>query len=335
MNTLKWVLDTQLKIWKQQKNNDGFTLIELLVAMVLAFLVITPLLGFMINVLDTDRQEQAKANSEQEIQAAADFITRDLQQSFYIYDATGVNAIKSQLPSVTGGEPVLVFWKREFAKDAAITKTKDNSGKDITFKDDAFVYSLVAYYLIKDNNANWSEAARIARFQIQDGYLNSNGSTCHKAYDTTRKFSICPDIGFKPLDLSQNGQTITQKMNNWEKASEDYKQVPIVLIDFIDQTTTAKGAPTVTSSSSCPSGFSIVPSSIDNASTSTTNKTGFYACVQSVSSNNQSVAEIYLRGNALARLTNDGNKINYNSNKITYFPQAKVRVEGRSFIFTK
>jgi len=37
-----------------------------------------------------------------------------------------------------------------------------------------FVYSLVAYYLIKDNqeDAIWSGAARIGRFQIKDGVQN-------------------------------------------------------------------------------------------------------------------------------------------------------------------
>lgn len=330
MNTLRWVLSTQLKIWKQHKKNSGFTLIELLVAMILAVLVITPLLGFMLNILDSDRQEQAKVNSEQEIQAAADFITRDLQQAFYIYDATGVDAIKSQLPSVTGGEPVLVFWKREFAPEVAITNTKDSGGKEINFKDDAFVYSLVAYYLIKDSNDNWSKAARIARFQIKDGYLNINGNTCTKTYDTTSKFSLCPDVGFQPLDLSQNGKTIQEKMNGWTKLKDqDYTQKPIVLVDFIDQTTTTQKAPDAT----CPSGFAVVPSSL--TSSTSTKRTGFYACIQSVSSSNKSIAEIYLRGNALARLNNDENQIIYNSSQLTYFPQAKVRVEGRSFIFTK
>ena len=39
-----------------------------------------------------------------------------------------------------------------------------------------FVYSLVAYYLIKDNNATWSNGARIARWQIRDG-VKASGFT--------------------------------------------------------------------------------------------------------------------------------------------------------------
>jgi hypothetical protein len=46
----------------------------LLVGLILAFLVITPLLGFMISIMTQDRQEQAKAASEQEIQSALNYI---------------------------------------------------------------------------------------------------------------------------------------------------------------------------------------------------------------------------------------------------------------------
>ncbi|MBW4449608.1 MAG: hormogonium polysaccharide secretion pseudopilin HpsC [Spirirestis rafaelensis WJT71-NPBG6] len=323
MNTLRWLLTNQLKRSQQHKENGGYTLIELLVAMIMAALVITPLLGVMINILDTDRKEQAKTNSEQEVQAAIDYISRDLQQAMYIYDATGVDAIKNQLPTDTNINPVLVFWKREFVKDAAITKTKDKEKKDVTFTDDSFVYSLVAYYLIKDNKDPWSKAARIARFQIRDGVPNKNGNICSTAYDTSGKYTECPDDGFQQVNLVQKGKTLEEKMNSWKKTSQAYKQKPIVLVDFIDQTTTDKGA----LAASCPTGLAVVPSSIT--------MTGFYTCVDSVSTQNRSVAEVYLRGNALARLINQENKMLYNPSQTTYFPTAKIRLEGRSFIFSK
>ncbi|PMB02355.1 prepilin-type cleavage/methylation domain-containing protein, partial [Fischerella thermalis CCMEE 5196] len=98
MNPFKWILMNQLKHFKSKQKISGFTLIELLVALLLAFLVITPLLGFMINIMDTDRKEQAKINSEQEIKAALDFIARDLQQAVFIYNADGIKAIRQQLP---------------------------------------------------------------------------------------------------------------------------------------------------------------------------------------------------------------------------------------------
>lgn len=94
VSTLKFLIKSQLKRSRLVQQVNGFTMIELLIAMILAFLIITPLLGFMVNIMDTDRKEQAKANSEQEIQAALDYIARDLQQAIYIYDADGIEAIK-------------------------------------------------------------------------------------------------------------------------------------------------------------------------------------------------------------------------------------------------
>ncbi|WP_392531760.1 hormogonium polysaccharide secretion pseudopilin HpsC [Nostoc sp. C117] len=331
MNILRSLLTTQLKSSQKQTKNSGFTLIELLVGMVIAFLVITPLLGFMVSVLNTDGQEQAKATSEQEIKAALDYMTRDLQQAIYIYDATGIaclsgtvdasaantcpNASTNQLPSPTGGVPVLVFWKRELVNQAiTITATQN---------DDTFVYSLVAYYLIKDTNTNWSQAARIARWEIKDGVPNSAATVTCSGFTATDKYLPCPDKGFKPFDLSQKGLTLQAKMNSWTGGGS-YDQVPVVLVDFIDQTTIAQGAP---ATATCSTNFIQVPATIV--------RSGFYTCVNSVSLNNRSAVEVYLRGNAQARLIQDETQVRYAQSKSSYFPTANIKVQGSSFIFTK
>ncbi|OYD96676.1 hypothetical protein CDG76_07850 [Nostoc sp. 'Peltigera membranacea cyanobiont' 210A] len=330
MNILRWLLSTQLKPSHKQNKNSGFTLIELLVAMLIAFLVITPLLSFMISILNTDGQEQAKSTSEQEIKAALDYITRDLQQAIYIYNATGIaclsgtvdtntcpNASTNQLPSPTNGVPVLVFWKRELINQAiTITGTQ---------KDDTFVYSLVAYYLIKDTSTTWSNAARIARWEIKDGVPNTAATVTCPGFAATDKYLPCPDKGFKPFDLSQKGITLQAKMNSWTGGGA-YSQDPVVLVDFIDQTTIAQGAPAAT----CSTNFSQVPVA------ATSVRTGFYACINSVSADNRSAAEVYLRGNAQARLIqNDETKVRYAQSKSSYFPSANIKVQGSSFIFTK
>ncbi|MBH8574215.1 prepilin-type N-terminal cleavage/methylation domain-containing protein [Nostocaceae cyanobacterium CENA369] len=330
MRALKFLLNIQLKRSKGIQQVGGFTLIELLVAIVLAFLVIAPLLGFMINVMSTDRQEQAKANSEQEIQAALDYIARDLQQAIYIYDATGVDAIKAQLPdpSATDRVPVLVFWKRELVNQA-ITVT----GSD---KDDAYVYSLVAYYLIKDTNTTWSNAARIARWQIKDGIASNSGVAC-TGYTGKYISGYCPSGGFALFNLDGVG-TIEEKMNKWTRLSQyttknssgadvvnnvSYSDTPIVLVDFIDQTIT--GAPGATT---CPTGSSkVTPTSFNTINTG--QMTSFYACVDRINT----TAQVFLRGNAIARLQK--NNLDYTASKSAYFPTASIRVQGRGYLFTK
>ncbi|MCJ8279580.1 MAG: hormogonium polysaccharide secretion pseudopilin HpsC [Rivularia sp. ALOHA_DT_140] len=283
------------------KKSAGFTLIELLVAMILASLILTPLLTFMIGIMQTDRREQAKSNTEQELKSAIDFIARDLEQAVYIYDAAGVNAIKSQLPQsgqTTTHFPVLVFWKRQYIKNGIPIDTNDCTSEPEKC-DDTFSYSLVAYYLIKDNNnSTWSNAARIGRFQISDGYGINDAEK-----DATR------DDGFKLFDLTGSGDLVT-KMNRWAKSGTAYSQNILTLVDYIEQTQTTTNNFAL---SSCP----------------TTPTNSFYVCVDSVNT----VAEVYLRGNALARIENTPSA--YSEQAKNYFPQARVRVEGRGFIFTK
>ncbi len=301
MISFKCLLNKRLKYSAIKHKLGGFTLIELLVAMILATLVITPLLGFMINIMQADRREQVKTSTEQELKSAIDFIARDLEQAVYIYDAAGVDAIKSQLPQnsqPTKYFPVLVFWKRQYIKNGVgITTTNCTTEPDKC--DDTFSYSLVAYYLIKDdNNATWSKAARIGRFQISDGYGSSD-----QAKTATR------DAGFQLFDLTGIGD-LTTKMNAWTKSATAYSQQILTVVDYIEQTQTTTNNFAL---SSCP----------------TTPTNSFYVCVDSVNT----VAEVYLRGNALARIEN--NPPSYSEQTKNYFPQARVRVEGRGFVFTK
>jgi type II secretory pathway pseudopilin PulG len=323
-NLLRFLLSIQLKHSKFVQQVPGFTLIELLVALLLAFLVLTPLLGFMVNILSTDQKEQAKVNSEQEIQTAVNYIANDLQQAVYIYNGAALttnsntapasSGIQDQIPPVKKAgicdssdttvtcKPILVFWKRKFIQRAT------------TSTDDTFVYSLVAYYLIKDNSTTWSKAARIARFEISDGVLASGGVSCGTDYPNDKYLNAnqCPDPGFQRFNLNLPGAAgITQQMNSWKKVSSAYTQQPLVLIDFIDQTSIATN-PT------CPTG------TLSNGSFM-----GFYACVDTPNT----TAQVFLRGNALARLQNSN--FDYSSSNQTYFPTASVRVQGRGYLYSK
>ncbi|MEH1823448.1 MAG: hormogonium polysaccharide secretion pseudopilin HpsC [Nostoc sp.] len=329
-NVLRFLLSIQLKHSKFVQQVHGFTLIELLVALLLAFLVLTPLLGFMVSILTTDQKEQAKANSEQEIQTAIDYIANDLQQAVYIYDRTALttnsnttpanSGIQDQIPPVKSAtgcsstatcKPILVFWKRKFIS-AAITAPSSTT-------DDTFVYSLVAYYLIKDSTSSttWSNAARIARFEIRDGVLASSGSNgnCGSDYpnDTyINTTTYCPDAGFQRFNLNLPGAAgIKNQMNSWKAASSAYTQQASVLTDFIDQTSIAS---TPTCSTGTPSYGSFM---------------GFYTCVDVANT----TAQVFLRGNALARLQNSN--FDYSLTNQTYFPTASVRVQGRGYLYTK
>lgn len=302
-----------------EQNSPGFTLIEILVGLVMAAIIISSLLGFMISVMNTEKNEQAKAISEQEIQAALDYISRDLQEAVYIYDAAGIDAIRTQLPSSSARDrvPVMVFWKRELVSDA--------------LRDDTFIYSLVAYYLIKDNSSTWSKAARIGRWQIKDGVTTSNGVTCG-LYPDKYVNNYCPSPGFTLFDITEDG-TLEQRMNRWEKDPVAYTNDIVVLMDYIDHTITNIPPATCPENVQNPDDstqnlitWSKVPSpSFNNLNTG--KMTGFYACVDRVNT----TAQVFIRGNALARINNHAG-INYSSDRKSYFPTGSIKVQGRGYL---
>lgn len=183
----------------------GFTLIELLVAMLITSIIVSVMLTFLVGVLESDRKEQAKSDAQEEIQAALSYIADDMQEAVYIYGATALSDINSQLPhtqsdappscNTTNCTPVLVFWKRYTYDPTAKTSdgkyygclpyqdgtplanacnaSANDANKRAAFGADNFTFSLVAYYLKSDvgeNSATWSNTARILRWELKDGY---------------------------------------------------------------------------------------------------------------------------------------------------------------------
>lgn len=206
---LKFIFKNQFKASKSLDKSAGFTLVELLIALAMSSVIITLLLQFMINIITTDSDEQIKINSEQEIQIALDYISRDLQQAIYIYDAAGINKINPQLryPNDNTKTPILVFWKREISDNNS--PGEDNS-------------SLVVYYLDNSSSTIWSKAARISRWQIEKD-----------------------DEGFAPFNIAQYN-TVEDAMNNWQKSGTAYTDAADVLIDYVDQTKPPDSPPPAT-----------------------------------------------------------------------------------------
>jgi prepilin-type N-terminal cleavage/methylation domain-containing protein len=359
IDQLQFILKSHLKKKRSHiaKKNSGFTLIELLVAMILAVLVITPLLGFMINILDTDRKEQAKVNSEQEIQTALDYIAQDLKQAIYIYDARGIDAIQDELPYASDANkiPVLVFWKREFKK-GAVTRNYYSGTND------GFVYSLVTYYLIKSNSTNnpnniWSNQFRIAKFELKGGIkdpdepfeTDSNGQfNLDSDGNPIPKYITDPDPGFAlfAVDDPAITGTVEEKMNRWEKGDEDYElRNTAVLVDYIDASPKNASAYPELEPIDCTNVFDVdrvpdelqasriaaqrVPSFSGTHSYSTNgdlNNGSFYACVDV----DRISAKVFIRGNAYARINN--RDTNYNKNRQSYFPTASSQVKARGIL---
>ncbi len=331
---MKSLLRLLLKSQHQQNRSGpaqiekGMTLVELLVGAIMAFLIITPMLGFVVDMLNTDRREQVKSNTEQDLQAAVDFIAQDLSQAIYIYDNKAINigttdapAIIGQLPKPDNGTPILVFWKRQQIKNA-ISVNRATPVLPINCNpndcNDTYVRSLVAYYQIKDKEKIWCQPSgddcptRIARFEIKEGIVKPGAPPATPYYgEGEAKESQKVSQGFNP-DFNFNKPT-----ENVTKGSvfPPYE----VLVNYLDHNTANVPQPP-----DCKIALGVTDPTIQPDDLLITDKLthSFYACVDT--SNN--IARVTLRGNSLRRLQTDAK---YDAKKSAFFPTASVQVQGQ------
>jgi type II secretory pathway pseudopilin PulG len=306
---------------------SGFTMIELLVGTVIAFIIITPLLGMVIGLLNDDQKESAKANTEEEIQSAIDYISEDLKQAVYIYDKKTLEEWKKNQPptnlpfptDAAQGTPVLVFWKRELIPNSLeiknCTKTSENDCID-----DQFVLSLVAYYSRKDTNATWCPdgdpcPVRITRYEI-DSY---NQKDRENLEDTDKVFPDNPDIKLNPTKIIKG-------TGDWPPAQ--------VLVNYLDY---SANKDTALSDTECINALGISDTQWKAKGftdkklaetemfriTDPDARNSFYVCVDQ----NRKIAQITMRGNALRRIQMDAD---YKPEAKAYFPRSTVTVQGSS-----
>ena len=330
---------------KPAQTEKGMTLIELLIGTVMAFLIITPMLTFVVDMLNTDRREQVKSNTEQDLQAATDFIAQDLSQAIYIYDNIDINGgtrgnvtvtgIKSQLPTNDATKiPILVFWKRQQIKNAVPINSIIATPKtcDATKCNDTYVLSLVAYYQFKDTDNTWCQPsgipcpARIARYEIRDGVRKPDPIATDKnlpyysvsdTVDTQQ-----PDPAFnKYFDFTKPTEKVTLAGAGLTNAKSD------VLVNYIDHTTPG---PTL-SPTECKTALGNPTDPKDTTKfldegtlkvTDTEGRNSFYACVDT----SRNLARVTIRGNSLRRL--QPNDAKYNASRSAFFPTATVQVQG-------
>jgi type II secretory pathway pseudopilin PulG len=323
------------------QTDKGMTLVELLVGSIMAFLVITPMLAFVVDMLNTDRREQVKSHTEQDLQAAVDFIAQDLSQAIYIYDATGINDITAtnQLPKEPNSTPILVFWKRQQIKNSLPIDADTKPIKCETNKDkcnDTYVLSLVAYYQFKETDPNsiWCQPSgddcptRIARYEIKDGVKNPYAIDPAPAYysDAETSESQRRDPAFdEDFAFTEPTKKVTIPDKLGEKESGGKK--PQVLINYIDPTTPG---PTL-SSTECQTALGKPTDPKDTTKflgegtlkvTDIAGSNSFYACVDTA----RNIARVTIRGNSLRRLQPKDTA--YKAEKSAYFPTASVQVQG-------
>ncbi|MEG4807178.1 hormogonium polysaccharide secretion pseudopilin HpsC [Microcoleus sp. F8-D3] len=347
------------------QTEKGMTLVELLVGAIMAFLILTPMLGFVVDMLNTDRREQVKSNTEQDIQAAVDFIAQDLSQAMYIYDNRALNGpagpneqvVGPQLPANANGTPILVFWKRQQLKNslpinptvAATVKPINCEAQNPRQCNDTYVQSLVAYYQIRDADPTWCQPAggncptRIVRYEIRDGIDRvidpsvQGGITPYGSANTTDAQQTDPGFNTSTdttptTSFSLNNPTVNVTDPPGFAMSQSGARKPQVLVNYIDNSTQNVPVPTGVE---CQTLLGFVPPAVTPAGTPAFDPEHLLIRDRSGNSANsfyacvdtsKNIARVTIRGNSLRRL--QPNNTDYDPNKSAFFPTATIQVQG-------
>lgn len=177
-------------LWLSLKTRQtaGFTLLELLVALVIGSIVVAGLLYGVVEILQVNQRDSSRSDTQREIQAALDYMARDLREAVYVYDGrclTGdgtnpfnktadqqrcpglLNYLPANLKSSTN-LPVLAFWRVDPFPQSVIDACRTNSGSSTAwdFCVSQRMYTLVVYSLNTEPSPLWRGKARITRYEL-------------------------------------------------------------------------------------------------------------------------------------------------------------------------
>jgi prepilin-type N-terminal cleavage/methylation domain-containing protein len=154
-SSLHWLIGAHCKI-QTTSGRSGFTLLELLVALIVGAIITTLVLGFTVSLMKNNQREASRSDTQREVQAAIDYINRDVREAVYVYDgeclrtagvkssavaptpATAENtcpgvlrAIPTQINSAEN-LPVLAFWRLDPLPDQVLTACSNNANDIVT-----------------------------------------------------------------------------------------------------------------------------------------------------------------------------------------------------------
>jgi prepilin-type N-terminal cleavage/methylation domain-containing protein len=314
---------------------SGFTLIELLVALIVGSIITTLVLGFTVQLMSNNQREASRSDTQREVQAAIDYINRDVREAVYVYDgdclrvkgvkssgvpATDDNTCPGVLAALPGqlnsadNLPVLAFWRLDPLPDQVLAACSNNANDIVTKgKASAFatlpctarkMYTLVVYSLNHPvNDPTWRGRSRITRYTLPQ-FTEGNG------INQTPGWYSPLVTGFPtwPYDAKAKAP-FPGPAANWQGNNQ-------VLADFIDNQTNDAGAataaavcPTVNSvAAEAPGGFYASPATAAPGMAARVPAPGnadglsrrsFYACVRGgdAATLNQEVI-VRIQGNA-------------------------------------
>lgn len=324
---------TLLKRWlftSKKRKKAGFTLLELLISMLIAGVIISVLLSFVIDLVDTDRRENARAETQREMQMALDFIAADLREAVYVYDRIDQprgsrQALTNYLPDFSGvsqrARPILAFWKAERVpydnpSPTATIRCDNNSNPECEpLKIRRRAYSLVVYLQAENrqDDPKWKGNSRILRYVLRK-FTDRDGDLDSLTQVTGYVDPSSEQTSFESWPLDGRGSSL----QTGRPSLADSR--PAVLVDYVDKPDNTNANFSITSGRNddyrCTSTNQNSPFYVANSDTppyrrvppvsngAEQNSNSFFVCVKTLATgdaNNQDVF-IYLRGNPGERI---------------------------------
>jgi prepilin-type N-terminal cleavage/methylation domain-containing protein len=287
---------------KSRRNTRGFTLIELLVTLIVGSIIVGGLLYLVIELLQVNRREEVLTRTQQDMQRALDYISRDVREAVYVYPQptavvdpdtppddtdTLLAQLTGSLP--TGAEPILAFWRFDPVDVGQITTAActSKSAECNTLRVRQGTYSLVLY-LQQQNAASdiWGGKSRILRYELSK---YSNIRTLQQRRGYSDPSGACNSFRYWSKPPGRDSANPCDSGNTGTPASS-----VLVLTDYVNWLDNAPTAQTL-----CPTGYTQTPDSDPN--TPTVFPRSFHVCVSSGTATagatgaNQ-VVRVYLQG---------------------------------------
>jgi prepilin-type N-terminal cleavage/methylation domain-containing protein len=277
-----WLIGAHCKM-RNTGSPAGFTLIELLVALIIGSIITILMLGFTVQLMTNNQREGSRSDTQREMQAAIDYINRDVREAVYVYDGECLRPngekpsgaakcpgilkyLPTQLNSATN-LPVLAFWRLDPLPANLLTSCSANANVIVAGTASAEIsnipcaarkmYTLVVYSLNNDNpNDSWRGRTRIKRYTLQQ-YTEGSGTTQTPGWFSPLATSFA-DWPRNPK-AKVGAELPATGLVTWVPASNQ------TLVDFVDDTIRDSGG--ATAAAVCPNVNSILPEQ----------KSGFYA----------------------------------------------------------
>lgn len=137
---------TRLKrAWLASKKRSiaGFTLIELLVSMLIAAIITVSLLSLVVGLVDVNQRDAEQTEVQQSMQAAMDYVSQELRESVFVYDAqclagqgniggtapgsADCPGLVNHIPATLKDNIALAFWRTSLLPEDVLKTCSDYS----------------------------------------------------------------------------------------------------------------------------------------------------------------------------------------------------------------